>query len=65
MGHADHDVAEAELAAALQDLLDAGDQRFAAVQAEALRADELDAEIALQALGLDEALEDRRGGPRR
>src|SRR4030095_13113337 len=58
MGHADHDVADAELAAALQDLLDAGDQRFAAVQAEAFRADELDAEIAFQALGLDDAPED-------
>ena len=56
MRHADHDVADAELAAALQDLLDAGDQRFAAVEAEALGADELDAEIALQPLGLDDPL---------
>ena len=58
MGHADHDVADAELAAALQDLLDAGDQRFAAVEAEALGADELHAEIALQPLRLDDALQD-------
>src|SRR4030095_7252166 len=58
MGHADHDVADAELAAALQDLLEARDQRFTAIQAKAFGADELDAEIALQALGLDDALED-------
>ena len=65
MRHADHDVADAELAAALQDLLEAGDQRFAAVEAEALGADELDAEIALEALGLDDALAGSRGGRRR
>ena len=41
MGHADHDFLDAELAAALQDLLEARDQRFAAVEAEALGADEL------------------------
>ncbi len=56
--HADHDLLDAELAAALQDLLDARDQRFAAVEAEALGADELDAEIFLQTLGLDHALHD-------
>ena len=58
MGHADHYVADAELAAALQDLLDAGDHRFAAIEAEALGADELDAEIALQPLRLDDPLQD-------
>ena len=58
MRHADHDVADAELAAALQDLLDAGDHRFAAVQAEALGADEFHAEIALQPLRLDDPLQD-------
>src|SRR5262249_47537042 len=58
MRHADHHVANAELAAALEDLLDRRDQRFAAVETEALGADELDAEIALQSFGLDHALED-------
>ena len=59
MRHADHHVADAELGAALQDLLDAGDHRFAAVQAEALGADEFHAEITLQPLRRDDALEDR------
>ena len=58
MRHADHHVADAELAAALQDLLDAGDHQFATVQAEPLGADELDAEIALQPLRLDDPLQD-------
>ena len=59
MRHADHDLLDAELAAALQDLLDAGDQRLAAVEAEALGADELHAEIVLEPLGLDDPLQDR------
>ena len=58
MGHADHDFLDAELAAALEDLLEARDQRFAAVEAEALGADELQAEILLQPLRLDHALHD-------
>ena len=58
MGHADHDFLDAELAAALEDLLEARDQRFAAVEAEALGADELQAEVLLQALRLDHALHD-------
>src|SRR5262245_62589101 len=58
MGHADRHVADAELAAALEDLLDRRDQRLAAVETEALGADELHAEIALQPLRLDHALED-------
>ena len=56
MRHADHDLLDAELAAALDDLLEAGDQRFAAVEPEALGADELDVEELLEALGLDDAL---------
>ena len=59
MRHADHHLADAELAAALEDLLDRRDQRLATVEAEALGADELDAEVALEAFRLDDALEDR------
>jgi hypothetical protein len=44
MGHADDDVLHAERAAALDDLLQRRDQRFAAVEAEALGAGELDVE---------------------
>ena len=56
--HAEHDFLDAELPAALEDLLDSGDQRFAAIEAEALGADELDAEIVLEALRLDDPLQD-------
>jgi hypothetical protein len=57
--HADHHVAHAELAAALQDLLDAGNQRLAAIKTEALGTDEFDAEVALHPLGFDHSLQDR------
>ena len=58
MGHADHDLLDAELAAALEDLLERRDHRFAAVEAEALGAGVLDVEEALEPLGLDQPLED-------
>ena len=54
-----HDLLHAELAAALDDLLQRRDQRFAAVQAEALGADEFDVEELLEAFGLDQLVEDR------
>ena len=59
MGHAEHDLLHAELAAALDDLLQRRDQRLAAVEAEALGAGVLDVEELLEALGLDELVEDR------
>jgi hypothetical protein len=58
MRHADHHFLHAQLAAALEDLLDRGDQRFAAIEAEALGADELHMQVALEALRLDDALQD-------
>ena len=59
MGHAEDDVAHAERAAALDDLLERRDQRFAAVEAEALGAGVFDVEELLEALGLDQLVEDR------
>ena len=59
MGHADHDLLDAELAAALQDLLQGRDQGLAAVQAEALGAGIFLVEEPLEGLGGGQALEDR------
>ena len=59
MGHAEQGLLEAELAATLEDLLQRRDQRFAAVEAEALGALELDVEELLVAFGFDELGEDR------
>ena len=59
MGHAEHDLLHAELAAALDDLLERRDQRLGAVEAEALGAGVLDVDELLEALGLDELVEDR------
>jgi hypothetical protein len=59
MRHAQHDLLEAELAAALDDLLERRDQRFAAVDAEALGALVLDVDELLEAFRLDELLQDR------
>ncbi len=59
MRHAEHDLLHAELAAALDDLLERRDQRLGAVEAEALGAGVLDVEELLEALGLDELVEDR------
>ncbi len=59
MGHAEHDLAHAEIAAALDDLLQRRHHQFAAVQAEALGAGVLHVDEALEALRLDELVEDR------
>ena len=58
MRHAERDVLHAERAAALDDLLERGDHRFAAVEAEALGAGELEIAELLEALGLDQLVED-------
>ena len=58
MRHADHDFLHAEIAAALDDLLQRGDQRLGAVEAEALGAGELDVAELLEAFGLDQLVED-------
>lgn len=59
MGHAQHDLADAERAAALDDLLQRRDHRLAAIEAEALRAGVLQVQELLEALGLDQLVEDR------
>src|SRR5579872_454141 len=59
MRHADDDLLHTEIAAALDDLLERRDQRFPAVQAEALGARELQVAEFLKTLGLDELVEDR------
>ena len=58
MRHADHQLLHAELAAALDDLLQRRDQRFAAFEAEALGAGVALVEEALELLGRGQALED-------
>ena len=59
MRHAEADFLHAEIAAALDDLLERRDQRLAAVEAEALGAGELDVEEFFEAFGLDQLVEDR------
>ena len=59
MGHAEHDLLHAEIAAALDDLLERRDQRLAAVEAEALGAGVADIQELLEAFRLDELVEDR------
>ena len=59
MRHAEHDLLHAEIAAALDDLLQRRDQRFAAVEAEALGAGELGVAEFLETFGLDQLVEDR------
>ena len=59
MRHADDDLFDAERAAALDDLLQRRDHRLAAVEAEALGAGELQVAELLEALGLDQLVEDR------
>ncbi len=58
MGHAEHDLLHAERAAALDDLLQRRNHRFAAVEAEALGAGIFDVEEFLEALGLDQLVQD-------
>src|SRR5215475_2714691 len=59
MRHAHHDFLHAEIAAALDDLLQRGDQRLGAVETEALGAGELDVAEFLEALGFDQLVENR------
>src|SRR6266581_6469035 len=59
MRHADDDLFDAERAAALDDLLQRRNHRLAAVEAEALGAGELHVAELLEAVGLDELVEDR------
>src|SRR6185437_12028889 len=59
MGHAESDILQAELAAALDDLLERRNHRFRAVEAEALGARILDVEEILETLGLDQFTKDR------
>jgi hypothetical protein len=59
MRHAEDDLAHPERAAALDDLLERRDDRLAAVETEALGAGVFRVEEALEALGLDELVEDR------
>src|SRR5215471_8457899 len=59
MSHADDDFFDAQRTAALDDLLERRDHRLAAVEAEALRAGEPQVAELLEALGLDQLVEDR------
>ena len=59
MRHADDDLLDAELAAALDDLLQRRHHRLGAVEAEALGAGVLDVGELLEGLGLDQLVEDR------
>ena len=54
MGHAEHDLAHAEIAAALDDLLQRRDQRFAAIKAKALGAGEFQIAEFFKAFGFDQ-----------
>src|SRR5260370_26032717 len=56
--HADHDFAYAERAAALDDLLERRNHRFAAVQPEALGSGELYIAEFIEAFGFDQFIED-------
>ena len=59
VGHADDDLFQAQGTAALDDLFHRGDQRLAAIKAEALGAHVFDMEEFLEAFGLDQLVEDR------
>jgi hypothetical protein len=59
MGHAEHDLAHAELAAIFDDAFERGHHRLAAVQAEALGADIFAGEELLPLLALDHLGQDR------
>src|SRR3954471_1347053 len=59
MRHAEHDLLHAEIAAALDDLLERRDQRLAAVEPEALGTGKLSIAEFLKAFRLDQLVEDR------
>ncbi len=56
--HAQHDVLHAEIAAALDDLLERRNQRFSAIETEPLGTGEFDIAELLEALGFDELRQD-------
>ena len=58
MGHAQHDLADPQLTAALDDLFQRGNGGFGAVQTETLGADEAVGGELLEAFGLDQLVED-------
>jgi hypothetical protein len=58
VGHAEHDVLHAEMAAALNDLLQGRDHGLAAVEPEALGAEEFEPAEFFEDLGLDQLVED-------
>src|SRR3954470_3774395 len=59
MRHADHDLLYAQVAAALDDLLQRRDQRFGAVEAEALGAGEFEVAEFFKTFGFDQLAQDR------
>src|ERR1700742_5064234 len=59
MRHADDDFLDAEIAATLDDLLERRNQRFGAVETEALGAGELEIAEFLETFGFDELVENR------
>ena len=59
MRHAEHDFAHAELAAALDDLLERRDHRFAAIEAEALGAGVFHVAEFFEGFGFDQLAQDR------
>jgi hypothetical protein len=59
MGHAEDNLLHAEIAAALDDLLERRDERLGAVEAEAFGARVFEIEELLEALGLDNLVQDR------
>jgi hypothetical protein len=54
MGHAQHDVLDAQRAAALDDLLERRDRGFRTIKAEALGSGILDVDELLEAFGFDQ-----------
>ena len=59
VGHAEHDLLDAEFAAALQNLFQRRNRSFTSIETKALGSGELDVQKALELLGLDQPLEDR------
>src|SRR5262245_30551027 len=59
MGHAEDDFLQSELAAALDDLLESRNDRFATVETKALGPGELDVAELLEAFRFDQLVEDR------
>ena len=57
--HADYDIGQAELTAALDDLLHRGDQRLAAIETETLGAHVFDMQVFFEAFRLDQLVQDR------